>query len=383
MRSDKPWFVICGGGTGGHLFPGLAVIDAIRTWKSDAGFSVFGTNRPIDEKLVGPRGLELIKQAVLPFTTAPWRWPQFMGAWRRSVKAARDRFTDRAPSVVLGLGGYAAGPAVVAAAKLRIPTAIFNPDAVPGRANRWLSSRVDRVFVQWELTGDLFPRAKDVRCTGCPIRPGFAQVSEEKARKSREALKLKRGKKTLLITGASQGARSINLAMLKVFESWLGGGKNRQLLDDWQIVHLTGQADLATCREKYQALGIDARALAFTEQMATCMAAADLVISRAGASTIAEIAAMGLPALLMPYPYDRKKHQLANAKVLVNDNAAELVEDNGNPDANAAKLREVLPQLMRSDQHRQRLGRSAAAWSRVDAADVMAQNLLEMAGLAE
>ena len=382
MPSDKPWFVIAGGGTGGHLFPGLAVIDAIRSWKADARFTVFGTTRPIDEKLVVPRGLELIKQAVLPFTSAPWRWPQFIGSWRRSVGAARTLFKDHAPAAVLGLGGYAAGPAIVAGAKLRIPTAIFNPDARPGRANHWLSPRVDRVFVQWDLTSDYFPRAKDVRCTGCPIRSGFSGVKPSKAKRAREALKLKANKKTLLITGASQGARSINLAMLKVFEGWLDG-KNRQLLEDWQIVHLTGQADLGTCREKYVALGIDALVFAFTEQMATCMAAADLVISRAGASTIAEIAAMGLPALLMPYPFDRKKHQLANARVLVEDNAAELVEDNGDPKANAVRLREILPSLMRSDQHRQRLGRSAAAWSRVDAADVMAQNLLEMAGLAE
>lgn len=364
------------------MFPGLALVDAVRSWKPDSVFTVFGTMRPIDEKLVGPRGLELVKQPVQPFTSNPWRWPRFVRAWLRSVRAARDRFADRAPAAVLGLGGYAAGPAVVAAAKLRIPTAIFNPDALPGRANRWLSGRVNRVFVQWDLTSDYFPRARDVRCTGCPIRPGFALVDERAVQKSRAALKLNQGKKTLLITGASQGARSINLAMLKVFEVWMGG-KNRQLLEEWQIVHLTGGADLATCREKYLALGIDARAFAFTEQMATCMAASDLIISRAGASTIAEIAAMGLPALLMPYPYDRKKHQLANAKVLVDDNAAELVEDSGNPEANAARLREVLPPLMRSDQHRQRLGRSAAAWSRVDAADAMAQNLLEMAGLAE
>lgn len=371
MASDHPWFVIAGGGTGGHLYPGLAAMQAVRSWRPEIDVTVFGTPRSIDRKLVEPRGFELVAQDVRPFTKRPWRWPAFLAAWTRSKRRARQRFRDRRPAAVLGLGGYAAAPAVVAAAGLGIPTAIFNPDATPGRANRWLASRVDRVFVQWESTGDLFPRARQVSCTGCPIRPEFDRVDRDAARQS---LDLDPDKKVLLVTGASQGARSINMAMMELFDLW-------ESWPDWQIVHLTGDNDLAECRDRYHKAGIDARTIAFTEKMPQCMAAADLIICRAGASTLAEISAMRLAAVLMPYPFDRQRHQLANARVLVDERAAELVEDTADPARNAAALREVLPSLMRSDQHRQRLSRAVASIGHLEAAQAMAQHLLDLAGM--
>jgi len=371
MDPHRPWFVIAGGGTGGHLYPGLSVMNAIRRGRPDVDVTVFGTPRMIDQTLVEPRGFELVKQDVLPFTLKPWRWPTFLAAWSRSRRAARRRFVKRRPAAVLGLGGYAAGPPVVAAARLKIPTAIFNPDAVPGRANRWMGSRVNEVYVQWEATEDHFPRARAIYCTGCPIRPEFESADRSRAVKK---LKLDPAKHTLLITGASQGARSINLAVVELMDVLAAA-------TDWQVVHLTGPSDLELCRNEYKTAGVDARSIAFTERMPDCMAAADLVISRAGASTLAEITAMRLPSILMPYPHDRRKHQLANAHVLADENAAELVIDTNDPKQNAAALKAVLIPLMRSQQHRQRLSRAVASLGRLDAADVMARRLLELAGL--
>ncbi|MFQ5424547.1 MAG: glycosyltransferase [Phycisphaerae bacterium] len=377
MDSDRPWFVLAGGGTGGHLYPGLAVIEVIRSLYPRAEVTVFGTSRVIDRKLVAARGYELVPQDVKVLTLKPWRWPGFLGAWRRSRRVARDRFQSRRPAVILGLGGYAAGPPVVAAAKLRIPSAIFNPDAIPGRANRWLGSRVDRVFVQWQATGDRFPRARDVRCTGCPVRSDFTRVDRAKAC---AALRLDADKPVLLITGASQGAHSLNATVSDLCEHRCRDA-DMELLKRWQVVHLTGRADLELCRKTYKACGITARTYTFIEEMHLCMAAADLIISRAGASTLAEITVMRRPAILMPYPYDRKRHQLANARVLVDENAAELVEDSTNPVDNAVRLREVLLPLLRSEQHRHRLARAAASMGRLNAAENVAHNLLEMAGL--
>lgn len=373
MDQDRPWFVIAGGGTGGHLYPGLAVAEAIRAEKPEFDVTVFGTTRPIDERLVAPRGFELVRQPVRAFPKMPWQWPGFLSAWFKSKTLVNKRFTERRPAMVLGLGGYAAGPPITVARKLGVPTAIFNPDAVPGRANRMLASRVDRVFVQWEETAEHFERAKDVHCTGCPIRPGFTSTNRAA---SIEKLKLDPARKTLLITGASQGARSINLAMIHLAEDF-------KQMPNWQIIHLTGEADLAACREGYKQAGLDARTIDFTENMAGCMAAADLIVSRAGASTLAEISVMRLASILMPYPYDRKKHQLANARVLVKANAAELVEDTGNAGQNAKKLRPVLKQLMNSDEHRRRLARAVTALGKTNAAETIAAELLDMASAAD
>jgi UDP-N-acetylglucosamine--N-acetylmuramyl-(pentapeptide) pyrophosphoryl-undecaprenol N-acetylglucosamine transferase len=369
MASNKPWFVVAGGGTGGHLYPGLAVAEALQALQPDIEVCVFGTPRPIDKRLTDDRGYELVPQDVRPFTTKPWEWPGFLMAWSRSVRRASERFLTRPPAVVFGLGGYAAGPGVVAAAKLGFPVAIFNPDAVPGRANRRLASRADRVFVQWEETIDRFRHAADVRCTGCPIRPAFAKAAPEKGYRT---FKLDPDKHTLLITGASQGARSINAAVMELVDLW-------RVAKDWQIIHLTGPADLDICRAKYEECGVAVRALAYTEHMAYCMAIADLVISRAGAGTLAEITAMGKPSVLMPYPFDRKQHQLANAKVLVKNHAAVLVLDSNDAKDNAARLQEELRDLMRSEERRRTLGRRAGALGRIDAAEVIARELFELA----
>lgn len=369
MTSNRPWFVIAGGGTGGHLYPGLAVAEALRAIQPDFEVSVFGTTRPIDEKLTTPRGYELVRQEVQAFPAKLWHWPRFLKAWRSSVTYAGHRFENRAPAVVLGLGGYAAGPPIAAATKLGIPTAIFNPDAMPGRANRRLSPKVDCVFVQWDATLEQFKTAREVKVTGCPIRPEFGKA---KRKSGAAALKISADRPTLLVTGASQGARSINAAMLELCDLW-------RVAADWQIVHLTGEADKKMCEEGYREKGVVARVLAYTEHMALCMAAADLIVSRAGASTLAEITAMGLPSVLLPYPFDRKKHQLANAKVLADGGAAVIVNDVNNPKANASALREVLAGLMKSPQRRERMGRAAAAMGRHEAAQDIAEYLLEMA----
>ena len=367
----KPWFVIAGGGTGGHLYPGLVVAEAVCAARADVEITLFGTTRPIDEQLTSARGISLVKQEVQALPSKIMRWPSFLLAWRRSVKFAREQFAQRPPAVVLGLGGYAAGPPIVAAAKLKIPTAIFNPDAVPGRANKRLAPLVDRVFVQWDQTREHFPKARDVRRTGCPIRSAFGEVSRESAIR---ALKLHADRKVLLITGASQGAHSINAAILELMDLWK---KN----PEWQILHLTGKADLEFCTNRYREAGVEARTVGYTEQMAHYMAAADLIVSRAGASTLAEISAVGVPAILMPYPYDRHKHQHANARVLEESHAAVIVDDSVNAADNAYRLAPVLESLMRSDERRRRMAKACAAVGMGGAAGNMAEELLDLARL--
>jgi len=368
VSSDRPWLIIAGGGTGGHLYPGLAIADALRAMQASFEVTVFGTPRPIDKKLADERGYELVVQDVRPLPRKPWHYPGFLMAWWRSRKLVANQFKERRPAVVLGLGGYASAPAIVAASKLGVPTALFNPDALPGEANRRLAPKVDRIFTQWQETAEHFDRSAKVRCTGCPIRPEFARVTRDMAVK---ALKLDPKKHTLLITGASQGARSINAAVMELLDLW-------QMALDWQIIHLAGKNDAKLCREKYAEAGVSAVTLGYTEHMPYCMAAADVVVSRAGASTIAEIMAMSVPSVLMPYPFNRHQHQMANARILADGHAAVIVEDAQDVQINARRLRKVVGELMNSEHHRRRMAESAGAMGRHDAALVIAELLLEM-----
>lgn len=369
MANERSLLVLAGGGTGGHLYPGLAVAEEVRNRRPEFDIIVYGTPRPIDAKLTESHNLKLVVQEVRPLTKKPMQWPGFVRAYFKSIASAKKAFTERRPDVVLGLGGYAAAPPVIAASKLGIPTAIFNPDAIPGRANKKLAGIVDRVFVQWYETIEKFGRVSTARCTGCPIRPGFATIKRDAAIAS---LKLASHKKTILITGASQGASSINKAVIELMDYW------RSLID-WQIIHLTGATDLKACRTAYADAGVDAKTLAFTEYMPQCMAAADLIITRAGASTLAEITAVGRAAILMPYPFDRKQHQLANAKLLSDQNAAALVNDANEPKLNAKRLRRELESLIVSDHRRERMAEIAGAMGRHDAAHLISKGLLALA----
>ncbi len=371
MADDRPWMIMAGGGTGGHLYPGLAVAESIHGIRPDIEITFFGTPRPIDAKLVAPRGYELVEQVVRPIPGRVHQTFAFLWYWYRAMTDAMQRFRRRPPAVVLGLGGYAAGPAVVAASKLRLPTAILNPDAEPGRANQRLAPRADRIFTQWHETAPYFDNEAKVHCTGCPVRSEFVRMDKAEAGRK---LKLDEAKKTLLITGASQGAWTINAAVVEMMDFW-------KAADDWQIIHLTGSRDRDMCRRKYEAAGVDAVVLAFTEQIHLCMAAADLVISRAGASTLAEITRMGLPSVLMPYPYDRKQHQMANARMLADHNAAAIVVDTKDPETNAADLRHVLEDVMIADRRCVQMAEVAAAMGRHDAADTVAESLLKLGRL--
>lgn len=371
MRSthQRRLFVLAGGGTGGHLYPGIAAAEELRKQRPEFEVVVYGTPRPIDAKLTESHKMGLVVQEVKPFTTSPKKIFGFIRSYYKSIAAAKKAFTERKPAIVLGLGGYAAAPPIIAAAKLGIPTALFNPDLIPGKANRKLADRVDRIFVQWYETIDKFGRVTKAKCTGCPIRAGFATVKKDAAIK---ALKLDPDKKTLLITGASQGAWSINTAVLELMDYW-------KTIPDWQIVHLTGANDLKGCRAAYAEAGIKATTLAFTEHMPHCMAAADLIISRAGASTLAEITAVGRASILMPYPFDKKQHQMANATHLADQNAAALVKDANEPQLNARRLRKELESLIASDHRRERLAEVAGAMGRHDAALSIAKGMLALA----
>jgi len=364
--TDGPLFAFAGGGTGGHLYPAIAVTEAIRRRRPDARFVFFGTRRRIDRQILNRVECEFISQELPPLSWVPRRVLNAFLAFRKACQACHERFILDRPVVVVGTGGMASVPP--------IPTALFNPDALPGRANRHLARVAGCVFAQFEETIAHFPRGVQVVVSGCPVRPEFQTATRSGGI---ERFGLDPNRKTLLITGASQGARTVNQAVVA----------NADFLTaqrDWQVLHLTGETDFELVSAGYRGRGVPVKIVAYTEQMAEAMAAADLIVSRAGASTLAEIIAVGRASILMPYPFHKDRHQLVNARCLVRVGGARIINDAIDPALNAPALRAVLDELMGADDIRENMGRAARSvgGQGEGAAELMADRLLEMSGIS-
>lgn len=373
MMRSAPLVALAGGGSGGHLYPALAVAEALASLKPGVRLLFLGTDRVIDGSILSAYDATFVRQAVRPWPSRPWRVPGFVLGWWKSVRACRRLFGEQRPLAVLGTGGYASAPAICEAAKAGIATALLNPDAVPGRANRMLGSRVDAVFAQWSETAEHFNGKAQIHVTGCPVRPEFktAQRAEGIAHFGLDA-----GKRVLLVTGASQGARSVNQAVIAAVPALAAKGAWSR----WQLLHLTGKAEQEAVAAAYRDQGfLGARVVGYTKHMAAALAAADLVVSRAGASTLAEITAMGCPSILMPYPHHGDQHQVANARVLVKLGAARMVLDRIDPGRNGPVLAEALACLMNDEAELGRLGAAARRVGTTNAAAAVAERLLALA----
>lgn len=368
--SNPDWYVFAGGGTGGHLFPAMSVAEALRASDAACEVAFFCTQRPIDRDILSKADIPTVPQVVRAFPAKPWRWPGFLLAWRQAVADCTRRFRARRPAVVVGAGGYASGPPVHAAAKLGIPTFLLNPDAVPGRANRHMAAkaRVQCVFAQWEATRRHLSPSVRVEVTGCPVRASFRQAASLAPGPMRESFGLQGDTPTLLVTGASQGARTINEACVRLAGAMAEAG--------WQVLHLSGPSDVERVERAYAAVGgLRHRVLAFTDRMAEAMAAADVIVSRAGASTLSEIQAVGRASILLPYPYG-DQHQRHNAAVLSEAGAAVCLEDTKEAVSNAAQLGSVLAELAADAPRRSAMGQAARSLDRPDSAGAIASVLL-------
>ena len=372
--ANGPLFVFAGGGTGGHLYPAIAVARAIRDQVEDARFLFLGTQRPIDRRIIETIDCEFVPQPLTGLSLTPWRMVKAYLDFRRASTSCYERFVADRPVMVVGTGGMAAAPAVREAFRAGIPTALFNPDAIPGKANRHLTSKTKHVFAQFEQTVSHFPHDIEVTVAGCPVRAEFHAARRDEGIIS---FGLDPALKTLLITGASLGARTVNQAVVANAD-YLSG------CDGWQTLHLTGQSDFEMVKAAYQKANAKrVHVVAYTEDMAWAMAAADLIVSRAGASTLAEIIAMGRPSILMPYPFHRDQHQVANARCLADVGAAELVIDAIEPKINAVTLRAALHEAMHDDDHRRHMAAKAQRLgaARRNAAAEITRKLLSIAGI--
>lgn len=365
---DPLTIILAGGGTGGHLYPGIAVAEALGTAIPDAHALFLCTTREIDRVILEPTGFEFIPQPIVPPRLADVL--KFFLTYRQTRELVNDVLSKRKPAVVVGLGGYAAGVAVKFAARKRIPTVILNPDVIPGKANQYLMRYTRIICCQFEQSKPIIPsehRSK-ARVTGCPIRKDILRFPPRS--EAAKQLEIDASKPTLVITGASQGAVTINEAMLA-----LAPALN---LANWQLLHLAGREHGEKVRRGYKEKNIPARVIDFTPDMADVWAVADLAISRSGASSCAELTVCGIPSILMPYPFHKDLHQRANAKVLADAGAAILMDDEKDPRKNTEKLKPLLEPLLADAPKRQQMSQAAKSLGRPDAAEAVAAAIREL-----
>jgi len=308
--------VIAGGGTGGHLFPGMAVAEAFVEREKRNKVLFIGTERGIEAKVLpgGKFPLKTIQakpiqgRSLLGKAKAVWSLPM-------AVSEAYSILKDFQPHFVLGVGGYASGPTLLAAFLLGMKRAIQEQNVMPGMTNRVLKWFSQRIFVSFEEAKKYFPEKKTV-VTGNPIRKEFLALSREDGR-----LMKKKDRFTILIFGGSAGAHRINQAMIEALDHLRG------IKSSIKIIHQTGKEDLDFVSREYRERGFEALVRPFFEDLAAYYQISDLVICRSGASTVAELAVCGKAALLIPYPYAAHDHQLINAKKLVDLGAAKMILD--------------------------------------------------------
>ena len=362
-------FFFAGGGTGGHIYPAVAVAEQIFKLDPQAEIHFFCSSRAVDEQILSKTSF---KYTILPatgFSLRPHGFIRFCSSFLKSRRIASDILAQSNNPVVIGVGGFVAAPVCLAAHKMKTPVKVLNVDIVPGRANKLLSRWADEIFVQFEDTAEYFAKGKaKVNVVGCPLRSGFENPQPKRARR---LLGLDENKKILLITGASSGSANINEAVCSLLD------KLNVFADNWQIVHLTGVNNYEKIKPKYANAKISVKVLNYWDDMPDLLSAADLVIGRSGAVSVAEYAAACVPSICMPYPYHRDKHQYLNAGKLVDVGAAIIVDDLPDAAERADLLWEELEELLSNDEKRREMKKACQVIANRNAAFKIAEELLK------
>ncbi len=364
-------FFFAGGATGGHIYPAIGVAEKIIKLKPDAKIHFFVSEREIDSQILSKTGFEYTALPARGFSIRPGKLIGFCICLLKSANTAKDIIAKSDTPAVVGVGGFVAAPVCWAAHRLKVPVALLNVDMVPGRANKIIGRWAKEVFVQFKETAKYFAkRTAAVNVVGCPLRAGFENARPDRAI---EQLGLDKDKKILLITGASSGSASINRTVCSLL------GKLSSFADTWQIVHLAGRVHLEGVKLEYSTAKIGAKVLDYFDDMAGLLAAAELVIGRSGAVSVAEYAAAGCPAVCMPYPYHKDLHQYLNAGKLVEAGAAIIVDDIPDEKERGEWLWEELADLLKDESKRAEMKRACGLVAKKDAALKIAERLLEIA----
>ena len=350
--------IIAGGGTGGHLFPGVAVGKEIIDRYPGSEILFVTAGRKMESNILTDAGF---KQATVSVEGIKGQ------GWGNTLKAilklpygliqSINIIRSFSPDLVFGVGGYSAGPVCLAAWLMKIPGAIHEQNSFPGLTNRLLCRIVNMVFISFEESRAYLPSGS-IFLTGNPIRKDFLEKETEERKNEKRF--------TILVTGGSQGATSINETFLEALEILNNRGK------DPLVIHHTGEKDFNRVVEEYQKKGLRGDVMPFIKDMSLAYSRADMFVGRAGAGTIFELAALGKPSILIPYPYAANRHQEANARVLVRAGGAEmLLQDDLNP----MGLADLLMRYMEDRAALRKMGERARVVAKPDAAKAIVDHL--------
>lgn len=359
--------VIAGGGTGGHLFPGIAIAEAfIEKGKSNEVLFV-GTKKGIEMRVLGVRGFSfktikikaLKGKSIIEKLATLWSLPI-------AISKAVSILKDFEPDIVIGVGGYASGPVILAASYLGIKTVIHEQNVIPGLTNRMLKYFTHKIFISFKEANRYFPTQKTI-LTGVPIRKEIVALltATEGINEDRK------DKFQIFIFGGSAGAHRLNEKMIEAI-TYLGDIKSFL-----RVIHQTGFNDFNWVSKNYHGKGFDATVKPFFDDMAQYYKNSDLIICRSGASTIGELALAGKAAILIPYPYAAHNHQFFNAKHLVMKNAAMMIEDR---ELNGKLLAEKILYMFNHPEERERIGKAIRSFSKPDAAQEIVRHCYELFG---
>ena len=355
--------ILTGGGTGGHIYPALAVAERLQECHPECEILYVGTDRGLEKDIVPKRNIPFhtIRAEGLPRKLTP--------ALLKAVKntaggclEARDIVKSFQPDVVIGTGGYVCGPVVLAAKLQGIPTMIHEQNAFPGITNKLLARFVNCIMVNFEESKKYFVHKERIAVTGLPVRQEV--LSAEKTA-SLAYFGFSEDKTTLLVSGGSRGARSLNRAMVDAYPELLK-------YPDLQIIHLTGKTDYEDTMTALVEKGIDVAQYpqlvikSYLDEMQYGLKAADFCVGRAGATFLAEVTACGLPGILIPYPYAAENHQEYNAKALVEQNAASMILDK---DLTGDSLCRSILSLYQDSENRKQMEAQSYAMGKRDALD--------------
>ncbi|MCF8024424.1 MAG: undecaprenyldiphospho-muramoylpentapeptide beta-N-acetylglucosaminyltransferase [Desulfobacteraceae bacterium] len=358
--------VIAGAGTGGHLFPGIAVAEELMRRAPASRVLFITTGRQVERTVLADTPFETAQISAAGFkkmgllkklgalAVLPRGFSQAMGMLRRF-----------SPDAVLGMGAYSSAPVIVAAYLAGIPRFIHEQNRIAGMTNKWLSRLADLVFVSFEDT-DMGCSTEKIVFTGNPVRSGIRRCAELRIQaREKEPPELF----TVLVLGGSQGAHSINMAVIEAFS-------HIEEPQNFKVIHQTGPYDEDAVKQSYEARGVEAEVSAFFTDMEPLYKDADLAVCRAGASTVAELAAVGLPALFIPFPHAADDHQAANAEGLASAGAAEIIHEK---DLSGRALAQRLEQYQKDVSRFEKLRAAAESAGKPDAAAII---LDEIAGAA-
>ncbi len=365
--SSYPLIAIACGGTGGHLFPGLAIAEALQL--RGCRIALLISEKEVDQHAVrGVQGMEI--QSWPAVGLVGQNQLSFVRGFLKSFRLARAYFKKSKPSAILAMGGFTSAAPIVAGRFCGASTFLHEANAIPGRANRWLAPWVDHAFVGFSSAAQRL-RNPSVEFLGTPVR---SQFQETDAAACRMALGLHPDRPVFLIVGGSQGAHGINKSFTEILPMVTA------TIPDLQFLHLTGSLDFEAVKAAYQKAGIKAAIHPFFTEMELALGAASVAISRAGASSISEFAAMQLPALLVPYPDAADNHQYYNANELAQSGAALLIsQDKMTSDVVLPALLGLLHDPMRRDACKKAL----ALWHHADSAEKIANRVLQDIALPE